>query len=495
MKVDQPHLESFDSNQELSAEIGFGKEVIAALEGLGLGHEAYIAGGFCRDLLLGDIPKDVDLATSATPEELLGLNIPGVQFKYIDAAEAYPVVQAIKDGMSLEVATFRQDEYENPSGGSRMPGSITLGVPLGEDAERRDLTVNALYYNPLTNQMTDPTGYGIPDIEAKLVRFVGNPIKRIFEDLVRILRAIRLKNKLGFEYAPETREALIETREEVLRIKSKVRVRMELAKMLVHPTRVEALKDMDDLGILELLIPEFTAGKGVEQPAQFHAEGDVFAHQLMVMENLPEHPSEHLVWAALLHDIGKPHIQTKDEDGRIRFNGHDEVSEILARKVMERMMFPNEDIEAVAWLVKNHMVVRNLPKMKRSKQLNMIQPHIANPSIKRADLFQDLLMLLKADNAASVRPDGSTDQESLLEAENIAANIMSEITIQKPTVKETFGIDGTLLMDLLGIERGDSRAKHLKSLIAYLNETFQDNPNLSKDDLLKHADEWWGHNA
>lgn len=482
-------VEKIESIAELTPELALGVEIITRLKNEGF--EAYVAGGFCRDLLLGKIPKDVDIATSAQPEELLVLTLPDVEFELIAAAEAYPVVQARRGYERLEIATFRQDIYLEKNDTSRRPAEMILGATLAEDANRRDLTINALYFDPLTNTVIDPTGHGINDVEQRLIRFVGDPHQRILEDRIRLLRAIRFKNRFDFQYDETTQAALRQDCREVLNIRAIDRILQELTRMLTLPSRSEALRDLDELGLLELILPEFTAGKGIAQPPEFHTEGDVFAHQLLVMEHLPERPSEVLVWSALLHDIGKPETFSQAAGERIRFDGHDRFGAERARMVMQRLGASNDQTAEIEWLVRQHMVVRQLPQMKRSTQLRLVQPHLFDNTLKNKDLFLDLLALVRADNAASLRPNGLTDQEGIDELEQIGVTLREETANQRPSVKERFGIDGFLLMKKFGLQQKDPKMRLLGTVIGKLDEVFQNNPHLTKEEILETANQLW----
>lgn len=451
-------------------------------------HEAYFIGGYCRDLLLGLQPKDVDIATSATPEEVQAcLAQAGIHAQLVQAAEAYPVVLAKSGDSVIEIATFRRDVYADPSAESRRPDAMEHGTIL-DDASRRDLTINALYYNPLTHEVLDPTEQGMADLEEKLIRFIGDPAVRIQEDRVRILRAVRFRHRFGFDYAPETETALRELRQEVEQIKAKDRIGDELTRMFLLERRREVLEDLDRLGLLELLLPEYTQGHGIAQPPEFHSEGDVWTHQQMVVSHLPADADKELVWGTILHDIGKKDTyEVNSETGRITFNGHDGVGADMADVIARRYILQSKagvDPKAVHWLVENHMCVRNLGAMRRSKQIAMV----THPQ------FGNLLHLLRADNLSSLRPDGSVDNESLAVAQRVAAEIAAEQIAKLPTIKEDLNMSGLTFIEYLGIENSEKR--YLSALISYLDEAYQNGevtgtPEEKQAAILALAAEWW----
>jgi poly(A) polymerase len=199
------------------------------------GHEAYFVGGYCRDLMLGLKPKDIDIAASAQGEVVEQiLREAGIEVAVVAAAEAYPVVVAKLGHSQIEIATFRKDVYEDTTDTSRRPDQMLPGTLL-DDAERRDLTINSLYFNPLTSEMHDPTGYAISDLESKTIRFIGDAIERILQDRVRILRAVRFKHRFGFEFDPQTKQALIDLRQELFNIKGKDRIGVGSNWLFEHP--------------------------------------------------------------------------------------------------------------------------------------------------------------------------------------------------------------------------------------------------------------------
>lgn len=458
----------------------FARRLVSILTGIG--KEAYIAGGFCRDLLLGRPSKDIDVATSCSPQDVMDvLDLQGISSSPVDAAEAYPVVIAREHGLTVEVATFRKDLYEGRYG-SRRPRRIEPGT-LQEDAQRRDFTANALYLDPLSEEMLDPLGQGKDDIRSGTIRFIGDPAVRIMEDRLRILRAVRFKNRLRFSYDPDTYAALVGAANEVLRI-SPERVREELTALLTDPSRTAAVQDLERLGLLSLLLPEVEGLIGVAQPSQFHSEGDVFTHTGIVLQNLPDTIPPALAWAALLHDIGKPATFSYRPGDRIRFNNHDRVGTRIADDILKRYRFSRKSREAILWLIANHMQIRDLPVMGRGKQLGLVtHPH-----------FEELLLLLRADNASSIRPDGSTDMAAVEEVQRIYDQYKDQDITSLPDIKHDLGISGSMLITRYHIDTSKPDARQLKrlgKLLEYLQDEYLDGTIMTGPDALEKADRWW----
>ncbi len=317
------------------------------------GHEAWFVGGGVRDLLLGADPKDFDIATSARPNDLAqvfpGSNMVGARFG----------VFIVRQGdYQVEVATFREEgEYHD----RRRPDLIRFSTQE-LDAQRRDFTVNALYYNPDTGELRD-TVNGIFDLKNRQLRAVGDARARFQEDSLRMLRALRFAANLQFKIAPDTWTALCESIGNISHL-SPERVREELLRGLTHGQAGRFLQLLDDSGALQIILPEVAELKGCQQPPEFHPEGDVFIHTKLLLENLKPGTSPELAMAVLLHDIGKPKTQTFED--RIRFNGHDKVGAEMAEAITRRLRFSNFQIEQITNMVRRHMQFVNLPQMRTS---------------------------------------------------------------------------------------------------------------------------------
>lgn len=368
------------------------------------GFQAYWVGGCVRDILLDKEPKDFDIVTSAKPDEiekiLSNINI-------IPVGKQFGVLIAEINGHNFEIATFRSESKYTDA---RRPDKV-FWASAEKDAERRDFTINGLFLDPLVKEKIDKwnlanirqiktTKYGlvidyiggIKDIEDKVIRFIGDPIKRIEEDHLRILRAIRFKNNLKFDYHPQTLEVIKNNAEKVKTVSAE-RIRDELNKMLSNESRVQSLLDLDDSGILSQVLPEIDKLKGVPQPDIFHKEGDVFKHTILAIKSLPKNAPITLVWAVLLHDSGKPDTISfpKSKEDRIRFNKHVKFSAGIAAQVCRRLKFPNFERELIIWLVKSHMIMGDIPKMGIAKQRRWLM----DPR------FQWLLELNNADSLGS----------------------------------------------------------------------------------------------
>jgi putative nucleotidyltransferase with HDIG domain len=320
----------------------------------GAGYSAYFVGGCVRDLLLGRAPKDFDVATSATPVELLRL-FPGAG----QVGAHFGVVLVHEGGAHVEVATYRSDlEYLD----GRHPEGVRFETDPRKDAERRDFTINALFLDPMTGEVLDFVG-GRADLKAQVIRAIGDPRVRFHEDHLRLLRAVRFAVRLGFTIEAGTFAAMREGAVDINSVSAE-RVRDELQRILTEGGARPGLELLDSSGLLHEVLPEIEAMKGVEQPPEFHPEGDVWTHTLIMLEQLHS-PSPELALGVLLHDVGKP--GTFRVADRIRFDGHVELGVEMARKILTRLKFPLRTIETVEALVANHMKFRDVPHMRESK--------------------------------------------------------------------------------------------------------------------------------
>jgi len=355
-------------------------EIIKKLKAAG--HEAYWAGGCVRDMLLGVKPKDFDIVTGAKPDE-----IEKILEHTIPIGKQFGVILTIANGHHFEVATFRSDAGYTDG---RRPDAVIF-TNAEEDAKRRDFTINGMFYDPTEDKILDYVG-GQKDLEARLVRFIGKPSERIMEDHLRILRAIRLKNTLNFQYEPKTYEAVLKHASMLISKVSNERIRDELNKIMVSPYAVNAFQDMEDAGILKIILPEIQKMKGVAQPYQYHKEGDVWTHAMQSLAALSENAALPLRWATLLHDVGKPETFKLAE--RIRFDTHDRKSRDIARKILTRLHFDNRMIDEICWLVEHHMMVMPLVQMPKGRRLVWFH-HV---------YFKNLLELFYADARGTTPP-------------------------------------------------------------------------------------------
>lgn len=330
------------------------------------GHEALFAGGCVRDRLLGREAHDIDIATSARPEDVQKL------FRRTVAVGAqFGVIVVLEDDVECQVATFRADgAYLD----GRRPESVTFTNAEG-DALRRDFTVNGLFFDPLENRVLDFVG-GQADLKSGIIRCIGDPGERFREDRLRLLRGVRFAATLGFLIEPGTWAALCARTEDIVSVSAE-RIRDELVKIFLHPSRLRGFDLLDESGLLEILLHEVTEMKGCEQPPDFHPEGDVFVHTRLMLSLLPESVSIPLVFSVLFHDIGKPPTRFRDETGRIRFNGHESVSASMAEEIFERLRFSNDDTEAGLAAIKNHMAFKDV----RNMRVATLKRFLARPTI------------------------------------------------------------------------------------------------------------------
>ncbi len=344
------------------------------------GHPAYFAGGCVRDTLRGVAPKDIDIATGARPEEVQAL-FP----RTLAVGAHFGVIVVLHGGFQFEVASFRADgAYLD----GRRPVDVTFTTPQG-DAERRDFTVNGMFYDPQTEQVIDFVG-GQADLRARTLRAIGDARARFREDRLRLLRAVRFAANLDFKIEPATWEAMRAQANEVGAVSAE-RIREELVRIFTAPSRVHGLDLLDASGLLRVVLPELNACKGCEQPPQFHPEGDVFVHTRLMLSLLPEKVSVPLVFSVLLHDIGKPPTYQVDPTGRIRFNGHEHVGAAMALKVMERLKFSRAETDATVEAVQQHMAFKDVPNMRVAK----LKRFMARPG------FEDEMELHRVDCTAS----------------------------------------------------------------------------------------------
>lgn len=333
------------------------------------GNAAYLVGGCVRDLLLGRQPKDYDIATSAPPSELLRM------FPNADRVGAhFGVVLVHEDGAHVEVATFRSDmEYLD----GRRPLAVRFETDPREDARRRDFTINALLLDPATGELLDFVG-GRADLDARLVRAIGDPVTRFREDHLRLLRAVRFAARLDFAIEPGTFDAIRNCAHLIADV-SPERVRDEVSRILTENGARRGFELLDSSGLLREILPEVEAMKGVEQPPEFHPEGDVWTHTLMMLDGLRDPPLT-LALGVLLHDVGKPGTFRVAE--RIRFDGHVELGVEIARRIMSRLRYPNHVCDRVLELIANHMRFKDVPGMrdstlKRFMRLPDFEDHMA----------------------------------------------------------------------------------------------------------------------
>ena len=341
-----------------------------------------------RDILLGRDPADYDVSTDATPDQVQrlfprSLSV-GAQFGVIVVLEE----AADEDPRQVEVATFRSDVG---SSDGRHPDRVVYARSAEEDVRRRDFTINALLLNPENEQILDFVG-GRDDLAAGIIRAIGEPALRFREDKLRMLRAVRFAVRFGYALESATRAAIVKLAPEIRHVSAE-RTREELTKILTEGAARNGMRLLDETGLLFEVLPEIARMKGVEQPPQYHPEGDVWVHTLLMLNRLPAGSPDTLAWAVLLHDVGKPPTFTPPEGpgGRIRFDGHAEVGAKMAEAICRRLRFSNEQTEHIVALVANHMKFKDVLKMKAATLKRFV----------RLDDFDQHLELHRVDCLAS----------------------------------------------------------------------------------------------
>jgi len=328
------------------------------------GFAAYFAGGCVRDLLLQREPADYDVATSATPQEVMRIfpktYAVGAQFGVV----LVPVLRDSEDGeresYSIEVATFRSDGAYSDG---RHPDQVKFSKSAEMDVQRRDFTINGLLYDPESGDVLDYVD-GRADLGRKVIRAIGNPHQRFAEDKLRMLRAVRFAARFGYTIEPQTFSAIKKLAAQIHQV-SHERIRDEVLRMLTEGQAKPAFELLDETTLLQHVLPEIKKMQGVDQPPEYHPEGDVWVHTLLLLQGLPAGCSKTLALGVLLHDVGKPPTFRRAPD-RIRFDGHAEIGTKMAEEICRRFRMSNEDTEQVCALVANHMRFGDVKKMKES---------------------------------------------------------------------------------------------------------------------------------
>ena len=326
------------------------------------GFLAYFAGGCVRDTLLGARPQDFDIATSCPPEKVESLFT-----KTIAVGKQFGVILVVESGDSVEVTTFRKEGGYHDG---RHPTDISF-TDAREDATRRDFTVNGLFYDPFEKKILDFVE-GREDIRRRVIRAIGDPAQRFEEDKLRLLRAVRFAANLGFEIEKKTWESIKKMAPAIHSV-SPERIRDELVKIFTRAGAVRGFDLLSDSGLMKEILPEIEAMRGVEQQPEWHPEGDVFIHTRLLLEKMSE-PDRVLVFSALLHDVAKPVTFQRREDGKITFYEHAHIGAEMARAILKRLRFSNQEIDDVAVCVENHMKFGDVKKM-RSGKLKQFMVH------------------------------------------------------------------------------------------------------------------------
>jgi len=381
-----------------------------------------------RDLLLGRCPRDLDIVTAAHPEIVVGLFD-----RTITVGQEFGVVAVVAAGHAYEVATFRR---EGPYLDGRRPSYVEY-ADVRADVRRRDFTINALLYDPLFDTVLDFVD-GRADLQRRIIRTVGDPIERLREDRLRMLRAVRFAVELGFAIEPATVEAIRAHAQDISGVSAE-RIRDELLRLLLAPGRSEGIQLLESSGMLPVVLPEVAAMAGVPQPPEFHPEGDVLTHTCLALRHL-EQPTAVLAMATLLHDVGKP--PTYSVTDRIRFNGHAEVGAAMAERICQRLRLSAAATRAVTALVRDHLRIGDVPRMR---------PGRARQFLRRPEAGE-LLALHRADCLAS---------HGDLGAYHWALGVLAEVAASPPRRRLITGDD----LIALGYTPGPRFAEMLEAVV------------------------------
>jgi poly(A) polymerase len=381
------------------------------------GYQALLVGGCVRDLLLGRTPADYDVTTDATPERVLELFREGT-----GVGAQFGVILVPRDGIKVEVATFRSDVGYSDG---RHPDAVVYAKTAQEDVRRRDFTINGLLMRHDRGEILDYVG-GQADLRAGVIRAIGEAERRFSEDKLRMLRAVRFAARFSFEIETQTFRAIRKNVAEVQQVSAE-RIREELSKMLTESAARAAFELLDGTWLLGQVLPEISALHGVEQPPQFHPEGDVWTHTMLMLEGLPAGSPTTLAWGVLLHDVGKPvTFRSAAETGdRIRFDGHVDAGVEISERICRRLRFSNEDTEQILSLVSNHMKFKDVEQMrtatlKRFVRLPRFDEHMALhrldslSSNRRLEAYEFVSRFLAATPPEEVRPDRVLNGNDLL---------------------------------------------------------------------------------
>jgi len=395
------------------------------------GHEAVFAGGCVRDMLLNIPANDIDIATSATPDQ-----VESIFNKTIPVGKQFGIIVVIQNNMEFEVATFRKDSKESDG---RRPNSVEFSS-MKEDANRRDLTINGMFWDPIEEKLLDFVG-GEKDLKDKKIRFIGNVQDRIDEDRLRMLRAVRFTTRFNFDIDEETKEVIKENAHNILDISAE-RIKAELDKMLKGNKPSKSFELLREVGLLEFILPEVHALWNQDQSLKWHSEGAIFEngklvklgtvghHTMLVLDNTRKHTDNlSTLWAALLHDIGKPSTAGVSKEGNINNHGHDKVGAEMADRVMINMKASTSEKKAAVAIVNDHMRAHSVQDMKKSKLRRFIAQ----------DHFNELMIMSNADDESSIPENKNEDDRKNNNSEFLKGFISrlkedNEIELPKPFI-------------------------------------------------------------
>lgn len=388
------------------------------------GFEAWWVGGCVRDMFMEEIPKDIDIATSALPSDIMKL-FP----KNDDIGARFGSIVVSHRGATFEVTTFRKDDSASDG---RHPESVCFGS-RERDAARRDFTVNAMYFDPISRILYDPYD-GAKDLKERLIAFIGDPDIRVQHDALRILRAIRFRARIAGQYHPDTFAALLRNAQRTANLSGQ-RFVEEMEGMLLGPHPEIALEDLWETGVLRVILPELSLCKGIAQPANYHHEGDVWNHTLKCAASFTGDHDVDVRWAAIFHDVGKTKTFSLKE--RIRFDHHAEESAAIIHSVFARLQFPKQRIEKIAWIAGHHMMMGSLQSMSKERKAHWYY----HP------WFRELLQVMWLDIAGTI-PADFTLYEEIIDDYN-------RFLDEYPRPPRAL-LSGNEIMEILGIGPGEA---------------------------------------
>lgn len=413
------------------------------------GFKAFWVGGVVRNNILGRSNDNIDIATSASPEQTETiLNSAG--FIYKPVGKEYGTILTITKFGPIEITSFRKDNlYLN----RRKPKSVTYISDYVEDSQRRDFTINAFYLNPITNELLDPQS-GLKDLDRKLIKFVGDPRKRIDEDALRMLRAVRIATQLNFKIEKNS-FAAIKIRAKYIQKISGERIKAELDKILSLPNKEEGIRLLDELSLLQFIMPEVTALKTMFHKSKFyHLEGSVFEHTMLALKNSISKPI--FAYAALYHDTGKSTTalpKLKKEGWVNSFPRHEFISTDLFLQLAKRLKFSREDRNIIAWVIKMHMLRRHITKDMREDKKIALASH---------KYFPYLIELWKADALSNIVDVNHVTKPAMPTEYEFGLKLRKKIKSKKKLIEKL--VDGDLIMKVLNISPGQ-RVGEIKNTI------------------------------
>jgi len=347
--------------QDIVEVIESAAEVVEILQKAG--YQAVFAGGCVRDFLLEVEPNDIDIATSATPDQVEAL-FP----KTVAVGKSFGVIRVQHSDYEFEVATFRTDSKDSDG---RRPDSVEFSS-IQEDAKRRDFTVNAIFFDPFGDKYLDYVG-GQKDIKNRIIRFVGDANERIREDKLRMLRFVRFVSRGNWNWHKDSANAVHANAQDIT-VVSPERIGEELTKILTHESAHIGFRTLQDFGFWTYIMPQISELKECAQDPKWHPEGDVFVHTQLMLKNAGQNLRDNavLAWAIVMHDIGKPATYAIGPKGNITAHGHAEKGARMAEELLPKLRFDTKTIQKVVWIVENHMKLFDFKNMKQASRMKLI---------------------------------------------------------------------------------------------------------------------------